>query len=156
MTHRGPTVSRCALFTVLVLMAFIISGCGTTSTPQASPTPNATSAARTAVCNGLATIDAGVASLATAGTNTTVGEVKATQQKISQTLTNISAKMPEGTGGAVDRLIAANTELGATLQGYPDSATFAQTSIKLQEFQSRVASVQNASQNLGTRLQCAP
>lgn len=155
MTHRRLTVSTCALFTVLVFVAFI-SGCGTTSAPQASPTPNATSAARTAACNGLATIDEGLASLATVGTNTTIGEVKAKQQKISETLTNISARMPEGTGTALDRLIAANAQLGTTLQGYPDSATIAQTSIKLQELQSKVASAQNASQNLGARLQCAP
>jgi hypothetical protein len=53
------------------------------------------------------------------------------------------------------RLAAANSQLAAALQGYPDSATMAETSTKVQGFQEKVVNAQGAQTALSTKLQCS-
>jgi hypothetical protein len=106
------------------------------------------------VCQTLATIEQYLTSLSNVGENTTVGEVKSLQTKIATALTGIDKLIPGEMGPTLSDLQAANNQLGASLQNYPDNATIGQTSINLQGFKNQVAKAHAAEAKLASGLKC--
>ena len=116
----------------------------------------ATSGAQAAACQGVNTIGQALTSLSKVGSNTTIGEIKTVQEQITTQLNNIANRIPGENGPVLTRLETANSQLAATLQGHPDSATLAQTSAGVQGFQAKVSNAQTEQTQLATRLKCTP
>ncbi len=141
-------MKRAILLGVLVLLGLV--GCGSTSSPSSTLPGNA----KATVCQGLATINQSLTSLSNIGENTTVGQVKPVQMKISTVLTGIDKLIPSGLGSTLSDLQSANNQLGAAIQSYPDTATLGQTSIRLQGFKDQIAKAQSAQTKLASGLKC--
>jgi hypothetical protein len=147
---------------LLLTVTLAVAGCGTAAAPSTTSSTAttasgmATTTAKTTACQGLGKIDEALTSLSKAGSNTMIGEVKATQQKIDAQLSTIASRIPGENGPVLTRLESANSQLAAALQGLPDSATVAETSTKLQGFQAKVANAQDAQVQLSTKLKCSP
>ena len=134
------------------VLLLVLTGCG--STAATSPSGTATAGARTTVCETLANIDQNLAKLSGVGENTTIGEVKSIQTKISTALTGLDKVIPGDMGPRLSNLQAAVNQLGASIQDYPDNATIGQTSTKLQGFKDQVARAQAAEAKLASGLKC--
>ena len=94
--------------------------------------------------------------LADVGENTTVGEVKAAQAKLTGALNVLAAlPLPSGSGsGTLSNLKSANDQLAAAIKDLPDSATVGQVGPQLQTFKGKVAQAQAAATKLATTLNC--
>lgn len=122
----------------------------TTATPAAS----ATASARTIACRGLTTINGTLATLLSANVNTTVGQVKSVQQKVTNTLNAVESRVPSSSEGLVGQIRSANDQLGAKLEGYPDTTPIGQTSDTVQNIKTNVASAQAKTTLLALALKC--
>lgn len=140
--------------TVIVwgVLLLVLAGCGSTASP--SPSGTSTAGARATVCQTLATVDQHLTTLSNAGENTTIGEVKSIQTKISTALIGVDKLVPGDMGPKMSNLQAANNQLGASIQDYPENATIGQTSTRLQGFKDQVARAQAAETKLASGLKC--
>lgn len=142
--------SRVAIILMAALLLF--AGCGTTTTSTSGANTSASAGAASKLCQRLATINQSLTQLSTVGDNTTVGEVKAAQQKITDALAALGRLPGEGT--ALSSLQAANDQLAAAIKDQPDSATMGQVSVKLQDFKGKVTQAQTAATKLSSVLKC--
>ena len=135
---------------VVMLMAaplavlLLLAGCGTTTT---------TTGTASNLCQRLTTINQSLTQLSNVGEKTTVGEVKAAQQKLTTAL-NALSRLPGSGGTTLSDLQAANDQLAAAIKDQPDSATMGQLSVKLQDFQGKVTQAQTAATKLSSTLKC--
>ena len=135
---------------VVMLMAaplavlLLLAGCGTTTT---------TTGTASNLCQRLTTINESLTQLSNVGEKTTVGEVKAAQQKLTTAL-NALSRLPGSGGTTLSDLQAANDQLAAAIKDQPDSATMGQLSVKLQDFQGKVTQAQTAATKLSSTLKC--
>ncbi len=129
-----------------------LAGCGSTSSP--SPSATSTAGARANVCQRLTTINQSLITLSNIGENTTVGEVKSLQAKISTALTGIDKLIPGDMGPTLSNLQSANYQLSEAIEDYPDNATIGQTSTRLEGFKGHVAKAQAATAKLTSGLKC--
>lgn len=160
--------SRVALLTVLIVALLAVAACTTTSPTATSPTGaatapattspsgTATASAKTAACNGLATVNQALTSVAGLNANTTVGEVKAAQVKVTNALNAIDALIPSASGDLLNQVKSANEQVAAAIQPYPDSTPIGQTSAKVQDLKAAVANAQTKTTQLASTLQCPP
>ena len=140
----------------LVLALLLFAGCGASTAPATSGTPTASpTTVASQLCQRLTAVNQALAGLAGVGDNTTVGEVKAAQQKLTNAL-NAYAALPGGGGDTLSKIQAANDQLGAALRDLPDSATVGQIGPRLQGFKDIVAQAQSAATKLTSTLSCQP
>jgi uncharacterized phage infection (PIP) family protein YhgE len=140
-----------ALLLPLLLTLVVLCACGQNSAPGNS---SLSAKAKSAACQSLATVNQSLTSLANVGDNTTVGTVKAAQQKIASALNKLDTVLPNSNGPVLTQAQAANDQLGQTLQDYPDSATIGDTSVKLQGVKTKATSVQEKATQLSSSLKC--
>lgn len=134
------------------VLLLVLAGCGSIASP--SPSGTSTAGARATACQTLATVDQHLTTLSQVGENTTIGEVKSIQAKVSTALTGLDRLIPGDMGPKMSDLQTANNQLGASVQGYPDNATIGQTSTRLQGFKDQVARAQAAETRLASGLKC--
>jgi len=139
---------------LVVASLLLLVGCGSTGGGSTSSGSGASTGASSQVCQRLANVDQSLKQAATIGTNTTVGEVKASQQKLTDALNKLE-QLPGSRDTALKDLQTANDQFAATIAGLPDSAQVGQVSSQLQTFQSRVAKAQTAVTKLTSTLHCA-
>lgn len=149
------------LLVVVVVAALAVAACAGTSTSQtstpATPPPGTqTPSAKTAACNGLATVNEALTSLSNVNAKTTVGEVKAAQTKIANTLVAIQTRIPADSGDRLNQIKSANEQLGAKIQGYPDTTPIGQTSAQVQDLKAMVGNAQSKTTQLASTLNCTP
>lgn len=146
--------SRLAL-TLAAAALILLTGCSAptfASNPTATGTP--TAPARKA-CQPLGTINQTLTQLAGIGDHTTIGEVKAAQQKLASAL-NVLAALPGSRGSAYNTIKSESDELAAAVKDMPDSATVGQAGPRLQEFKGKTAQAQAAATKLASTLNCTP
>ena len=132
------------LMAALLAALLLLAGCGTTTT---------TTGTASNLCQRLTTINQSLTQLSNVGEKTTVGEVKAAQQKLTTAL-NALSRLPGSGGTTLSDLQAANDQLAAAIKDQPDSATMGQLSVKLQDFQGKVTQAQTAATKLSSTLKC--
>ncbi len=141
--------------TFVLLTAFLLlAGCSTgaaTTTGTASAT--GTRPGTTLLCQGVATINQLLTQLSTTGSNTTVGEVRTVQQKLTTALDTLD-KLPGSSGPALSNLQSANDQLAAAIKDLPDSATVGEVGPKFQEFKGKVSDAQSAAAKVASTLNC--
>ena len=136
--------SRIAI--ILLAALLLLVGCGATSISPANVTNR--------ICQGLASVEQPLNQLANVGDQTTVGEVKALQQKLITAL-GVLGKIPGlSDSSALSSLQQANDELTATIKDQPDSATMGQVGPKLQDFKSKVAQAQSKLNSMKSTFKC--
>jgi hypothetical protein len=132
----------------------MLAACG----QQANAPTSAISAAKSGACQSIASINQSLTSLQQTNQTTTVGDVKATQQKLATALNTVSSKLPVGGGFLVGQAQSANNQLTQSLQGQPDNATISQASpqaqAQIQDLKNKVASVQGKTSLLASTLKC--
>lgn len=154
-SRSHPTGSHTRTAVALVVAALLLLvGCGSTGGGSTSGGSGATTGASSQICQRLANVNQSLKQVATIGTNTTVGEVKAAQQKLTNALNKLE-QLPGSGDTALKDLQTANDQFAATIAGLPDSATIGQVSSQLQAFQVRVAKAQTAVTKLTSTLHCA-
>jgi hypothetical protein len=151
----------CVSLLVGVVVALLaLAACGPNSTTSSSdaspPSGTPTGPARTAVCAGITTVNQALASLSSVDVNTTVGQVKSAQQKVTKALNAIEPQIPSDSGTVFSQVKQANDQLAAAIKDYPDETPIGQTSAKIQDLQTTVANAQSKTERLASRLHCAP
>ena len=138
---------RCSRIAIVLLAALLLlAGCGATSISTAGVTDK--------ICQGLASVEQPLNQLASVGDQTTVGEVKAIQQKLTTAL-GVLGKIPGlSDSSALSSLQQANDELTAAIQGQPDNATMGQVGPKFQDFKSKVAQAQSKVNSMKSTFKC--
>ena len=136
----------------VLLLGLVLAGCGSTASP--SPSETSTAGARATACQTLGNIDQHLTTLSQVGENTTIGEVKSIQTKIATSINVVDKLIPGDMGPKMSDLQAANNQLEASIQSYPDNATIGQTSTRLQGFKDQVARAQAAEAKLASGLKC--
>lgn len=152
-SHPKKPHTRIAV-ALIVASLLLLVGCSSTGGGSTSSGTAASTASSSQFCQRLANVNQALKQASTIGTNTTVGEVKAVQQKLTNALNKLE-QLPGSGDSALKDLQAANDQLAATIAGLPDSATVGQVSSQLQTFQSRVAKAQTAVTKLTSTLHCA-
>ena len=145
--------SRVSLLIVLLIMMLMLAACGSSSATTQPPAGSSTSSAKATACNGLSTINQALTSLSGTQVNTTVGDVQAAQQKVTNAVNTI-AKIPAASGPLLDQIKAANDQLTAKLAGYPPNTPIGQTSVKVQDVKTTAASAQSKTTAIASRLKC--
>lgn len=152
-------MKRTPVALVLALMLLLLVGCtlttappAATSTPASASTPTATSTASKA-CQFVLTINQALTALYGIGDNTTVGEVKTAQQKLTNALNSLTSLIGSE-NATLNDLKASNEQLAAQIQDLPDSATVGEVSTKLQDFKTNVAKAQGIATRLTALLKC--
>lgn len=136
--------SRIAI--ILLAALLLLAGCAATSVSTSGVTDK--------ICQGLASVEQPLNQLANVGDQTTVGEVKAMQQKLTTAL-GVLTKIPGlSDSSAVSSLQQANDQLTAAIQGQPDSATLGQIGPRLQDFKSTVAQAQSKVNSMKSTFKC--
>ncbi|HEY1387710.1 MAG TPA: hypothetical protein VGF38_04120 [Ktedonobacterales bacterium] len=131
---------------ILLAALLLLAGCGATSISPADVTNK--------ICQGLASVEQPLNQLASVGDQTTVGEVKAIQQKLTTAL-GVLGKIPGlSDSSALSSLQQANDELTATIKNQPDDATMGQVGPKFQEFKSKVAQAQSKVNSMKSTFKC--
>ncbi|HKS91000.1 MAG TPA: hypothetical protein VJQ83_03655 [Tepidiformaceae bacterium] len=144
---------------VILLLAALtmLAGCsmaGTTASSSGTTTSGTTTATATSKpCQRIATLDQTLTQLSTVGDNTTVGEVKAIQQKLTTALDAVD-KLPGTDGSALSNLQSANDQLTEAIKDLPDSATVGQVGPRFQAFKGKVSEAQTAVAKLASTLHC--
>jgi uncharacterized phage infection (PIP) family protein YhgE len=137
--------------TIVALAALVVTaGCATAGTNSPG---TATATTLSKPCQRLAEINQTLTQLAEVGDNTTVGEVKAIQQKLTTVLDALD-KLPGTEGSALNKLQAANDQLTEAIKDLPDSATVGQVGPRFQDFKGKVSQAQAASAKLASALHC--
>ncbi len=139
-------MKRTPVALALALMLLLLVGCGTT-------TSQTTTGTTSTICQQIQTINQSLTTLAGIGDKTTVGEVKAAQQKLTKALDAL-AKLPVGNGSTLNDLRQANDQLAAEIKDMPDSATIGEMGPRLQQFKQNVTKAQTATTKLSSLLQC--
>lgn len=134
------------LMATLLAALLLLAGCGTTTTTTGTGTSSN-------LCQRLTTINESLTQLSNVGEKTTVGEVKAAQQKLTTAL-NALSRLPGSASTALSGLQTANDQLAAAIKDQPDSATMGQISVKLQDFKGKVTQAQTAATKLSSTLKC--
>ncbi|HEY7975012.1 MAG TPA: hypothetical protein VIG77_11145 [Ktedonobacterales bacterium] len=147
MTRR----SYAYLLAVLLMLVTTLVACGSTSSSGSPPSGSA----KTTVCNGLTRVNQALDSLSNVNSSTTVGEVKAAQQKVTSALSAIESQIPAASRPLLDQLKSANDKLTAKLEGYPDNTPIGQTSVKVQDIKASVATAHSKTNSLISVLQCS-
>lgn len=142
------------LLVIMLVSLMMLAACGSPPASTTSPSGTTTAPAKTAVCNGLGRVNQALASLSNVSASSTVGDVKAAQQKVTTALSAIESRLPSGSGPLLDQLKSANDKLTAKLEGYPDSTPIGQTSVKVQDIKSSVASAQSKTTALISASKC--
>lgn len=136
--------SRIAI--ILLAALLLLAGCGATSISPANVTNR--------ICQGLASVEQPLNQLANVGDQTTVGEVKTIQQKLTTAL-GVLGKVPGlSDSSALSSLQQANDELTAAIKGQPDNATVGQVGPKFQDFKSKVAEAQSKVNSMKSTFKC--
>ncbi|HEY7341582.1 MAG TPA: hypothetical protein VH591_11920 [Ktedonobacterales bacterium] len=136
--------SRIAI--ILLAALLLLAGCDATSV--------STSGVTNKVCQSLAAVEQPLNQLANVGDQTTVGEVKAMQQKVTTAL-GVLGKIPGLSGSsAFSDLQQANDQLAAAIKDQPDDATMGQVGPKLQDFKSKVSQAQSKVNSLKSTFKC--
>lgn len=136
--------SRVAI--ILLAALLLLAGCNATSVSSGTVTNK--------ICQGLAAVEQPLNQLANVGDQTTVGEVKAMQQKLTTAL-NVLGKIPGlSDSSALSSLQKANDQLTAAIKDQPDSATMGQIGPKLQDFKSQVAQAQSKLNSMKSTFKC--
>ena len=151
--HSSPAGIQPRVWVVVTLLLaalMVLAGCGTAGTTS-SDTSTATATSKP--CQRIATLDQTLTQLSTMGDNTTVGEVKAIQQKLTTALDAVD-KLPGTDGSALSNLQAANDQLAEAIKDLPDSATVGQVGPRFQEFRGKVSQAQAAVAKLASTLHC--
>lgn len=146
--------SHVSLLIVSLIMMLVFAACGSASTTPPSPSGSSASSAKASACNGLSTINQALTSLSGTQVNTTVGDVQAAQQKVTNAVNTISSKIPAASGPLLDQIKAANDQLTAKLAGYPPNTPIGQTSVKVQDVKTAAASAQSKATAIASRLKC--
>jgi hypothetical protein len=128
----------------------------TSAVAAVAPASTATVATGHTACASLARINQKLGSLLTAGANTTVGEVKAIQQRVTNTLNSIQARIPASSGALLTQVRTANAQLTAQLQGYSDTTPISKTPVSPTKLKAAVLYAQSRVTQLGASLKCAP
>lgn len=137
---------RRTLVVVVALAAvLVLAGC----------TSSAISTTKEKLCQPVTTINNSLASLSNIGENTTVGEVKSATQKVATAVNTLDKIVPDNASSTLNDVKAANDNLMSAIQGLPDDATLAQSSVKIQDFKARVANAQTTVTKLASSLQCS-
>jgi hypothetical protein len=147
---------RMSLLAVMTVALLAVAACSGTSTPATSPSGTSTVTAKSAACNGLATLNQALNSSSNFNASTTVGEVKAAQAKVSSALNAIDALIPAASGELLGQIKSANDQLAAAIQNYPDSTPIGQTSANIQDLKTAVGNAQSKTTQLASALKCAP
>lgn len=136
-----------ALVLMMMMMALLLLvGCG-----SAGATSSGTSTSK--LCQSVAAVNQALTQLSTAGDNTTVGEVKAIQQKLTPALDAL-ANLPNGGGSTLSNLKSANDQLATAIKDLPDSATVGQVGPRFQDLRSKASQAQAAVTKLSSTLHC--
>jgi hypothetical protein len=135
--------SRAAL--ILLAALLLLAGCGTTSGSSGGVTNK--------ICQGLAAVEQPLNQLANVGDKTTVGEVKAMQEKLTKAL-GVLDKIPALNGTALSKIQQANDQLTEAIKDQPDSATVGEVGPKFQAFKSEVAQAQSKVNSLQSTFKC--
>lgn len=143
-----------SLLIVLLIMMLTLAACGSSSATTPPPSGSSTSSAKAAACNGLSTINQALTSLSGTQVDTTVGDVQAAQQKVTNAVNTIASKIPATSGQLLDQIKAANDQLTAKLAGYPPNTPIGQTSVKVQDVKTTAASAQSKTTAIASRLKC--
>lgn len=146
--------SHVSLLIVLLVAVLTLAACGSATTAPPSPSGSPTVSAKSVACDGLATINKALASLSETKSSTTVGDVQAAQQKVTNALNAIASKIPAASGPLLDQIKSANDQVAAKIAGYPPETPIGQTSVNIQNFKSAVATVQSKTTALASALQC--
>src|SRR5690348_16744840 len=142
----GSIMRRSRIAIILLAALLLLAGCGAPSISTAGVTDK--------VCQGLATVAPPRNQLAGVGDQTTVGEVKAVQQKRTTAL-GVRGKSPGlSDSSALSSIQQANDELTAAIQGQPDSATMGEVGPKFQDFKSKVAQAQSKVNSAKSTFKC--
>jgi hypothetical protein len=115
---------------------------------------SSTAVSQTVACSGVTKINQALASLATVNVNTTVGDVRAAQTKVTNAVSAIYTRVPTAEGGLLSQITAANIQLTAKLAGYPDSTPIGHTSDTVQDIKLKVSNAQNKTATLSSKLNC--
>ena len=140
---------------VILLLAALtmLAGCSTVGTTASGSGTTSTATATSKPCQRIATLDQTLTQLATVGDNTTVGEVKAIQHKLTPALDAVD-KLPGTDGSALSSLQSANDQLTEAIKDLPDSATVGQVGPRFQAFKGQVSQAQAAVTKLASTLHC--
>lgn len=150
--QAGGFQPHAAAVVILLLAALtVLAGCSTAGTTGSGTT---TATATSKPCQRIATLDQTLTQLSTVGDNTTVGEVKAIQQKLTPALDAVD-KLPGTDGSALSNLQSANDQLTEAIKDLPDSATVGQVGPRFQEFKGKVSQAQTAVTKLASTLHCS-
>jgi hypothetical protein len=144
--------TRLALALAAVAL-ILLTGCSAPDSALNSTTAGTPTAPARKACQPLGTVNQTLTQLAGIGDNTTIGEVKAAQQKLDSALTALAA-LPGSRGSAYDTIKSASDQLAAAVNDMPDRATVGQAGPRLQDFKGKAAQAQAAATKLASLLNC--
>src|SRR5215472_15128733 len=133
------------------------TGTATATKAPASPTAMSTSTAvaQSALCDGVTNINQALTSLSNVNADTTVGEVRAAQVKVTNAVNAIHSKVPTADGTLLSEITTANAQLTAKLAGYTDSTPIGHTSETVQDVKTKVSNAQGKTTQLADTLNCS-
>jgi hypothetical protein len=126
----------------------------TTATSKTTATSATSATSYTAACNGVAQVNQSLTTLSDVNPNTTVGDVKTAQAKVTAQVAVIKPLIPAAETGVVSEISAANTQLSAQIAGYPNQTLISKTSVNVAGVKSTVATAQTKTNNLNSMLNC--
>jgi hypothetical protein len=143
-----------------------VAACGGTSTPATSATATkapaspaamstSTAVAQSTLCNGVTNMNQALASLSSVNANTTVGDVRAAQVKVTNAVNAIHSRVPTADGTLLSQITTANAQLTAKLVGYTDSTPIGHTSETVQDVKTKVSDAQAKTTQLANNLNCS-
>lgn len=137
---------------LVVAALLLLTGCATASASRSTAIASPAGPA-SRICQPLGRVNQTITQLSGIGDNSTVGEVKAAQQKLASALKALAA-LPGSRGSAYDTIKSLSDQLAAAVKNQPDSATVGQAGPRLQEFKSKLTQAQAAAMKLASRLNC--
>lgn len=142
------------LAVALVIVALVLlTGCSAPTSASNSNVPASLAGAASKICQPLETVNQALTQLSNIGENTTIGEIKAAQQKLAGAL-NALATVPGIQGSAYDSIKSMSDQLAAAVKNQPDSATVGQVGPLLGAFKSSMAQAHAAVAKLASTLNC--
>ena len=137
----------------VVAALLLLTGCSATASASGSAAVASPTGPAGKICQPLGTVSQTLTQLASIGDDTTIGEVKAAQQKLANALKALAA-LPGSRGSAYDSIKSMSDQLAAAVKSQPDSATVGQAGPKLQGLKAKMAQVQAAATTLASSLNC--